>query len=52
MLEPPKRKLVEGWPLEAIALHLEAVTFGDIKRLMINVPPGYMKSLMLKNGGR
>jgi hypothetical protein len=43
----PKRKLVEGWPLEAIALHLEAITFGDINRLLINVPPGFMKSLML-----
>jgi hypothetical protein len=32
VLEPPKRKLVEGWPLEAVALHLEAITFGDIRR--------------------
>jgi hypothetical protein len=47
VLEPPKRKLVEGWPLEAVALHLEAITFGDIRRLLINVPPGFMKSLML-----
>jgi hypothetical protein len=47
VLEPPKRKLVEGWPLDAVALHLEAITFGDITRLMINVPPGFMKSLML-----
>jgi hypothetical protein len=44
--EPQSRKLVEGWPLEAICLHLEAVTFGDIKRLLINVPPGFMKSLL------
>jgi hypothetical protein len=47
VLSPPKRQLVEGWPLEAIALHLEAITFGDINRLLINVPPGFMKSLML-----
>ena len=26
--------------------HLEAVTHGDIKRLLINVPPGFMKSLL------
>jgi hypothetical protein len=39
-------KLVEGWPLDAICLHLEAVTFGDINRLLINVPPGFMKSLL------
>jgi phage terminase large subunit-like protein len=45
-LEPISRKLVEGWPLEAICLHLEAVTFGDIDRLLINVPPGFMKSLL------
>ena len=29
-LEPKTRALVEGWPLEAICLHLEALTFGDI----------------------
>jgi hypothetical protein len=46
-LEPKTRKLIEGWPLEAICLHLEAITFGDINRLLINVPPGFMKSLML-----
>jgi hypothetical protein len=43
----PSRPLVEGWALEAICLHLEAVTFGDIKRLLINVPPGFMKSLLV-----
>jgi hypothetical protein len=47
-LEPKTRKMVEGWPLEAICLHLEALTFGDIpsNRLLINVPPGFMKSLL------
>jgi hypothetical protein len=45
-LEPKTRKLIEGWPLEAICLHLEAITFGDIKRVLINVPPGFMKSLL------
>jgi hypothetical protein len=28
-------------------LHLEAVTFGEINRLLINVPPGFMKSLLV-----
>jgi phage terminase large subunit-like protein len=41
----PETELVEGWPLYAIVLHLEAVTFGEITRLLINVPPGFMKSL-------
>lgn len=42
----PNTPLVEGWPLEAICLHLEAVTFGDIQLLLMNVPPGFMKSLL------
>jgi hypothetical protein len=46
-LEPKTRPMIEGWLLEAICLHLEAVTFGDIKRLLINVPPGCMKSLLV-----
>jgi hypothetical protein len=47
-LEPKTRSMVEGWPLEAICTHLEALTFGDIpsNRLLINVPPGFMKSLL------
>jgi hypothetical protein len=41
--------MVEGWLLEAICLHLEAITFGDIpsNRPLINVPPGFMKSLLV-----
>lgn len=35
---------VHGWHLEAIAEHLEAVTYGDIRRLIINVPPRHSKS--------
>lgn len=35
---------VGGWHLEAIAEHLEAVTYGQIKRLLINVPPRSSKS--------
>jgi predicted phage terminase large subunit-like protein len=42
----PGTTLVEGWPLYAIVLHLEAVTRGEITRLLINVPPGFMKSLL------
>lgn len=36
----PSRPLVEGWVLESLCEHLEAVSFGDINRLLINVPPG------------
>lgn len=41
----PEAPLVEGWALYAIVLHLEAVHFGEIKRLLMTVPPGFMKSL-------
>lgn len=43
----PRRELVEGWPLEAMCLHLEAVTDGRLTRLLENVPPGFMKSLLV-----
>ena len=33
-----------GWPLEAICEHLEAVVDGEIKRLLINIPPRCGKS--------
>ena len=42
----PEEPFVPGWPLEAIADHLMAVTDGSIKRLLINVMPGSTKSLM------
>lgn len=33
-----------GWHVDAMGEHLEAVTDGRINRLLINVPPGTMKS--------
>ena len=41
----PSRPMVEGWALGAICEHLQAVTDGQIKRLLINVPPGMTKSM-------
>ncbi len=43
----PVGSYVHGWVVDAICQHLEAVTDGRIKRLIINVPPGSMKSLLL-----
>lgn len=34
----------DGWAIEAIAEHLQAVVDGDIKRLIINLPPRMGKS--------
>ena len=42
----PAIPFIRGWAIEAIAEHLEAVTKGQIKRLLMNVPPGFTKSLM------
>lgn len=42
----PAAQLKWGWALDAICMHLEAVTDGRIKRLLMNVPPGSMKSLL------
>ena len=42
----PVSELKWGWALDAICLHLQAVSDGDIKRLLMNVPPGSMKSLL------
>ena len=41
----PGTKFIDGWAVRAICAHLEAVTRGEINRLLINVPPGCMKSL-------
>ena len=42
----PASDLKWGWALDAICEHLEAVTDGRITRLLMNVPPGSMKSLL------
>lgn len=42
----PATPFVGGWAVEAICEHLEAVTSGDITRLLINVPPGFSKSML------
>ena len=42
----PAAEMKWGWCLDAICEHLEAVTDGRIRRLVMNVPPGSMKSLL------
>lgn len=39
--------MVWGWHIDAIAEHLEACTNGEIRRLVINIPPRHMKSLLV-----
>jgi len=38
---------IDNWHIQEICDHLEAVTAGEIKRLIINIPPGFMKSLLV-----
>ncbi len=38
---------VSGWHLNAIAEHLEAVSRGEIRRLLINIPPRFCKTLLV-----
>lgn len=42
----PSSELKWGWSLDAICEHLEAVHYGEILELLMNVPPGCMKSLL------
>lgn len=41
----PAREFIPGWHIDAVCDHLEAVTKREIRRLVINVPPGTSKSL-------
>src|ERR1700735_1710362 len=43
----PATPFVPGWHIDAIIDHLEAVTRGQIRYLLINVPPRHMKSLLV-----
>jgi len=36
-----------GWHIDAICDHLEAVSGGDVQDLIINVPPRFMKSMLV-----
>jgi predicted phage terminase large subunit-like protein len=42
----PGQEFVDNWHLHVIAEHLQAVTTGDVRNLVINIPPGCMKSIL------
>lgn len=42
----PDTPLIWGWHIDAICDHLQAVSEGKIKRLIISISPGSMKSLL------
>jgi predicted phage terminase large subunit-like protein len=41
----PTTPFVPGWHIDALCEHLEAITYGQIRNLLINIPPRHMKSL-------
>lgn len=43
----PGADLHWGWHLDAICEHLEAVARGDIRQLLINIPPRHLKSTIV-----
>jgi predicted phage terminase large subunit-like protein len=43
----PSSEFVDGIHVDAICEHLQAVTLGKIGNLIINVPPGHAKSLLV-----
>jgi predicted phage terminase large subunit-like protein len=43
----PGRPLVWNWHMDAICEHLEAITRGEIHRLIVNVPPGHSKTTLV-----
>ena len=47
LIVEPSTPFVPGWHIDAIIEHLEAVTYGQIRNLLINVPPRHMKSLLV-----
>ena len=42
----PAAKFMPSWHIDAVAAHLEAVSRGEIRNLVINVPPGCSKSVI------
>lgn len=43
----PSTPYKHGWHIDAICEHLEGVTNGQIRNLVINMPPRHMKSLLV-----
>jgi predicted phage terminase large subunit-like protein len=43
----PGRPYIAGWHLDAICEHLEAVSRGEITRLLVNMPPRHGKSSLI-----
>jgi len=47
LIVEPTTPFVPGFHIDAICDHLEAITRGELRNLLINVPPRHMKSLLV-----
>lgn len=45
----PSSEYVDNWHIPVVCARLEAVTDGKIRKLIINIPPGCMKSLLVSS---
>jgi predicted phage terminase large subunit-like protein len=45
-LVEPSKAYLENWHIEAVCEHLEAVSRGEIPKLIVNIPPACSKSLV------
>jgi predicted phage terminase large subunit-like protein len=43
----PALRFIPNWHIDAIAEHLEAASRGEIQRLVISIPPGHAKSIIV-----
>jgi predicted phage terminase large subunit-like protein len=43
----PGVKFIASWHIEAICEHLEAITHGQLRKLLINIPPRHSKSTIV-----
>lgn len=46
-LVDPTSRFIPNWHVDAICEHLEAIASGDLRRLVINIPPGHAKSMIV-----
>jgi len=46
VVEPATPRL-DNWHIDVLCAHLEAVSFGQIRNLLVNIPPRTMKSLVV-----
>jgi predicted phage terminase large subunit-like protein len=46
-LVEPATPFVDGWVIDALCEHLEAVTYGHIRKVVVNIPPRHTKSTLI-----